>query len=139
MVGGTQTYAVSLLKSLARIDRENEYFIFLNQESDLLELADAANFHLVVCKFRATRRATRYLWEQVVLPFQLRNYHLDLVHSLGYVGPLLVSCPSIVTIPDLNYIALRVFIPMGRRSVLQFSLSQAARRAAHVITISHFF
>jgi glycosyltransferase involved in cell wall biosynthesis len=138
LVGGTQTYAVSLIKSLAGLDCENEYFIFLNQESNLLELVDAPNFHRIVCKFQATRRVTRYLWEQMVLPFQLRDYHLDLVHSLGYVGPLFASCPSIVTIPDLNYIALRDFIPAGRRRVLQFFSSQAARRSAHVITISHF-
>lgn len=138
IVGGTQTYAVSLIKSLSKIDHENEYFIFLNQESDLLELADAPNFHRVVCKFRATRRVIRYLWEQVVLPFQLRNYHLDLVHSLGYVGPLFTPCPSIVTIPDLNYVALRDFIPAGRRCILMSFSHQAARRSAHVITISHF-
>jgi glycosyltransferase involved in cell wall biosynthesis len=138
VVGGTQTYAVSLINWLAKIDRVNEYFIFLNQESSLLELADAPNFHRIVCQFRAVRRVTRYLWEQVILPFQLRDYHVDLVHSLGYVGPLFAACPCIITIPDLNYIALRDFIPAGRRRVLQFFSTHAARRAAQVITISHF-
>jgi glycosyltransferase involved in cell wall biosynthesis len=138
VVGGTETYAVSLVRALASIDGVNQYFLFVNRESAELELPDAANFHRVTCDVHATRRGLRYAWEQLVLPFQLGYYDLDLVHSLGYVGPLASPCPSIVTIPDLNYISLREFIPATRRRVLEFFSVQAARRSAQVITISHF-
>ena len=137
-VGGTQTYAVSLIEALATIDSENEYYLFLNQESSKLALTDAPNFHRVVCRFHATRRPVRYAWEQLILPLQLHYYRTDLVHSLGYVGPLMSICPSIVTIHDLNYIALQDVIPVGKRRILQFFSTQSARRAAHVITDSHF-
>ncbi len=138
VVGGTETYAVSLIKALAEIDQDNEYFVFVNQESSLLELTDAPNFHRIVCKFHATRRVVRYAWEQLLLPSQVRHYRLDLLHSLGYFGPLATPCPSIVTSCDLNYIALRSFIPAVRRCVVQFFSTQAAKRSAHVITISDF-
>lgn len=138
IVGGVETYAVSLIKALASIDRTNEYFLFVNRESSVLDLADAPNFHRIVCGVQATCRVLRYAWEQLVLPFQLRNYRLDLIHSLGYVGPVITPCPGIVTIPDLNYIILRNFIPAGRRRALQFFSIRSARQSVRVITISNF-
>lgn len=137
-VYGTRTYAVSLIRSLAEIDRENEYYVFVNQESRELDLTDASNVHRVVCGFYAKRRAIRCVWEQAILPIQLYSYGIEVVHSLGYVGPLLPPCSSVVTIPDLNYIALKNTLPAGKRVILQLFSMQAARRADHVITISNF-
>jgi glycosyltransferase involved in cell wall biosynthesis len=51
---------------------------------------------------------------------------------------LLAPCPSIVTIHDLNYFALKKTMPFIKRNVLRFFSMQSARRATHVMTISHF-
>jgi glycosyltransferase involved in cell wall biosynthesis len=138
MVGGTETYAAGLLHGLAEIDLRNEYVVFVNSESVNWPLPEAANFTRVVCPVRAARRASRYLFEQLRLPLLLSRYDIDVVHSLGYVGPLLAPCPSIVTIHDLNYFALKKTMPFIKRNVLRFFSMQSARRAAHVMTISHF-
>jgi len=60
------------------------------------------------------------------------------VHSLGYVAPLFPSCPSIVTIPDLNYRAFGNAMPPSKRIVLSTMVKASAHRAARVITISEF-
>ena len=138
VVGGTETYAAGLLHGLAEIDQRNEYVVFVNRESESWPLPRAANFTRVVCPLRAAGRASRYLFEQVRLPRLLARYHIDVVHSLGYVGPLAAPCSSVVSIHDLNYIALRNTMPGGRRIALGFFSIQAARRANHVITISDF-
>ena len=138
VVGGTETYAAGLLRGLAEIDRQNEYFVFVNRESESWPLPQAANFTRVVCPIWAAGRASRYLFEQIQLPRLLARYRIDVVHSLGYVGPLISPCPSVVTIPDLNYIALRHTMPGVRRTALRFFSIQSAQRANHVITISDF-
>jgi glycosyltransferase involved in cell wall biosynthesis len=137
IVGGTETYGISLLNSLSNIDKSNEYFIFVNEESRCLPLPDAPNIHRIVCKFHATNRMVRYFWEQIILPQQLRFYRIDLVHSLGYVGPLKCHCQSIVTIPDLNFIKIKDVLPNHKQRALEYFTINSARRATYVITISN--
>jgi len=138
VVGGTETYALSLLKAIGRIDRQNEYLIFLNRESAGLELPVQPNFKRVVCPVPAKFRALRYLWEQFVLPLQARKYRLNLLHSLGYVQPLHLPCPSIVTIHDLNFYNLRPFFSPVKRIALQFFVTHSAKAADHILTVSEF-
>jgi len=138
VVGGTETYAAGLLRGFAEIDRQNGYCVFVNRESESWPLPQAVNFTRVVCPIRAAGRASRYLFEQVRLPRLLARYRIDVVHSLGYVGPLFAPCPSVVTIHDLNYIALGHTMPGTRRTALRFFSIQSAQRADRVITISDF-
>ncbi len=136
VVGGTQTYAVSLIKALAAVDSENEYYIFLNQEAAQLNLVEAPNFHRVVCPLRALRRPVRSAWEQFILPWQLRYYQIDAVHSLGYVGPLFAPCPSVVTIHDVNYRFLKQEMTTSKAYILRYFVEHSARRSTHVIVDS---
>jgi glycosyltransferase involved in cell wall biosynthesis len=138
VVGGTETYALSLLQALGQIDQQNEYIVFLNSESVGLELPVQANFEAVVCPVRARSRMARYLWEQSVLPLQARRHHLDLLHSLGYVQPLHLACPSVVTIHDLNFHNLGRWMPKMKRAVLRFFVTRSAQKADHILTVSEF-
>lgn len=137
IVGGTETYGISLLNSLSIIDKRSEYYIFVNEESRCLPLPDAPNIHRIVCHFHARYRIVRYLWEQVILPLQLCYHRIDLVHSLGYVGPLKCHCKSLVTIPDLNFIKIKDMLPNLKQRALEYFTINSARRAAFVITISY--
>lgn len=138
VVGGTETYARSLIHALADEDRDNEYVVFLNGESADIDVTPGPNFRRVVCPFIAHRRAVRYAWEQAALPLQLLKASPDLVHNLGYVGPLAAHCPQVVTVPDLNYLGHK-----GRRSAVgrrafRFFVESSVWRADRVITISRF-
>ena len=137
-VGGTQIYAESLLEALAQLDSKNEYFMFVAQEAADLPLPTAPNFQRVVCPSRASSRIGRYLWEQLMFPAWLRRYKIDLVHSLGYVCPLFPPCKSVVSIHDINYLGLSYAMPRIRRRTLRYFIPASARRADHVLTISHF-
>ena len=90
IVGGTETYASSLLHGLALIDKQNDYFVFVNRESAEWPLPDVPNFRRVVCAVQAINRTKRYLFEQLILPFLAHSYKLQLMHSLGYVAPVLL-------------------------------------------------
>jgi len=138
VVGGTETYAISLLRTLGEIDRQNEYLVFLNRESSKLQLPSQSNVRKIVCPVPARFRVLRYFWEQFVLPLQARKYHLDLLHSLGYVQPLHLPCLSVVTIHDLNFYNLRPFFSPAKRSALRFFVTRSARSANHIITVSEF-
>lgn len=138
VVGGTETYATSLIHALAKEDGENDYVVFVNKGAADLDVTPGPNFHRVVCPFIALRRIVRYGWEQGIFPFQLRNRRPDLVHSLGYVSPLVGPRPQVVTVPDLNYIRHQGRHTAAGRRVLRFFVEQTVKRADHVITISEF-
>lgn len=138
VVGGTETYAAGLLHGLAHIDKQNKYFVFVNREAAEWPLPEAANFTHVVCPVPAVSRVRRYFYEQVRLPGLLHAHGIELVHSLGYVAPLFPPCPSVVTVPDLNYRAFGHRMPLSKQLALAFFVKQSARRADHVITISDF-
>jgi glycosyltransferase involved in cell wall biosynthesis len=138
VVGGTEVYAAGLLRGLAEKDPPFEYAVFVNRESARWPIPADPRFKRVVCPVTAGHRGRRYLFEQFRLPGMLKRHRVDLVHSLGYVGPLRTPCPSIVTIPDLNFVALKDTLPFRKRAGLRFFSTQAARRARHILTISEF-
>ncbi len=136
IVGGSQTYAVSLIRALAALDAQNEYVLYLNRESENLEITEAASFRRVVCPVQATRREARYAYEQVRLPAALRRDKIQLLHSLGYVGPLAAPCPQVVSVLDLIYRGHQVMMTSRKQKALEFFVKQSARRASQIVTIS---
>lgn len=137
-VGGTETYAAGLLNGLARAGGMHEYIIFVNSESAYWPIPQASNFTRAICSVKAINRIQRYFFEQFRLPSLLKKHKIDVVHSLGYVGPLSTSCPAVVTLPDLNFQATGHAMPLGKRYLLKFFSSHAAQRAKAIITISDF-
>lgn len=138
VVGGTETYATSLIHALAKTDGDNEYIVFVNQGAADLDVTPGENFRRVVCPFIALRRIVRYSWEQAILPFQLKREAPDLVHSLGYVAPLAARGPHVVSIHDLNYLGHQGRRTAAGRRAFGFFVEQTVKRASHVITISEF-
>jgi glycosyltransferase involved in cell wall biosynthesis len=137
-VGGTETYARGLLNALAQVDVVNEYIVFINRESQHLDFVHHPNFTAVNCKLDASNRPARFVWEQCILPWQIRRAKVDVIHSLGYVGPLFVSCKSVVTVHDLNYIFVPQSMTRLTRSVQKFFVGACTRHADHIIVVSEF-
>jgi len=134
--GGTQVYSESLMRALAALGTENTYTVFVSQEGAALALPPG--FKKVVCPVRAVRREARYAYEQTAFPRLLRGFNLDVLHSLGYVCPLLPPCRSVVTIHDLNYLTPWHGMSRAKRLSLGWFVRQSARRADAVITVSEF-
>ena len=138
IVGGTETYASGLLRGLAKEGAAHEYVVFVNKESAEWPMPEEKNITRVICPVSASNRARRYFYEQINLPRLLKKHRIDMIHSLGYVGPLRPPCPAIVTVPDLNYLVIGHTMPVFKRSILKFFSTRAAKRADAVITISNF-
>ena len=137
-VGGTETYAAGLLHGLSQLGKQNDFVVFVNRESAEWLIPQAPNFTRVICPVAAIKRPRRYFFEQLRLPRMLKKHEVDIVHSLGYVGPLWTPCPAVVTLPDLNYQAIGHTMPFYKRHFLRFFSARAAQRAKVVITISNF-
>jgi glycosyltransferase involved in cell wall biosynthesis len=111
------------------------FTVFLNRSAADWPLPPT--FVRVVCPVSA-RQGWRYLYEQTRLPFGVKARGLDLLHSLAYVGPAFTPCPSVVTVPDLNYRSPAHAMPPLRRLALSAFVSAVVRRSDAVIAISQF-
>jgi glycosyltransferase involved in cell wall biosynthesis len=138
VVGGTETYAAGLLAGLAKINSDDEFIVFVNREAENWPLPGTSNFTRIVCPVRAVSRARRYCYEQLCLPRLIRAHGVDLVHSLGFVAPLFLPCPSVLTVCDIVFRTCADQIPLVRRLPLRFFTRQSVLRAKSIITISNF-
>jgi glycosyltransferase involved in cell wall biosynthesis len=136
--GGLETYIQNLIQHLARLDRDNSYVLFLdknngNRFSDL-----PSNFRSVASPVPAALRAARLVWEQVLLPIQVRKYCIDVLHSPNTVAPLFVGCPSVVTIHDMLYKYYPNSIPRSSLWYRTLAIPLSAKRCNQILTNSHF-
>lgn len=133
---GVDYYIYDLIHNLAAYDEENEYVFFVNSEAAGDCMPEGRNINVERTRFPNRIRPVRIAWEQTCLPYLLLKNRIDLLHSPGYVSPLLSSVPSVVTIPDV--IAL-LFPRLCRRSnylYYKMLLPPAAKKARRIITLS---
>lgn len=135
-VGGTETYIRNLVKAISALDDNNEYFIFINKESRGVFEKIAPGMKVVLCPFRATRRPVRILWEQLILPLQIKRRGLDVLLSAGMTAPFLCPARSVLSLHDLqhenfpeNFSRLQLFF-------LKTMIRISAKRAKRILTLS---
>jgi glycosyltransferase involved in cell wall biosynthesis len=138
VVGGTETYGAGLVHGLSNLDDDARFVVYCNRESSDWPLPADPRFSRVVCPVQASSRAARYWYEQRMLPRRVRADRIDVLHSLGYVAPLALGCPSVVTVPDMHYLVHGRPLARPRRLLLSYFVRKSIARAAAVIAISRF-
>jgi len=102
-VGGTEIYLRNLLKAMAAIDHENQYFVFTNHETDAALVPVATNFQWVRQPIRAVSRPARLIWEQTLLPLKAASLGIDCMLNPGFTAPVLGLCPNVTVFHDLQH------------------------------------
>lgn len=138
LAGGSFTYALNLLTNLSQIDKENRYVVYINKDCVDLPFNVSSNFKFRVLPFRYRNVYVRYLWEQFVLPFYVVKDKVDLLHSLGYVGPILLPGKKIVSILDINYKGHGASMGKLKKILLGNTIYLTAQTSKKIITISEF-
>ena len=98
---GMDFVALEAIRQLQKIDRENEYFIFVAPGPDRC-LEESDNLRIVEVKC-----PTYPLWEQVALPAALRKVKPDLLHCTSNTAPIRCSVPLILTLHDIIFLEKR--------------------------------
>lgn len=103
---GPGRYTFSLIRELARLDQQNQYTILLRREKFDSFRVPGPNFQKVLADFHWFTVA-----EQLRLPVLLRRNRPDIVHFPHFNVPVLLGCPFVVTIHDLDYSHFRAARP----------------------------
>ncbi len=83
-------------------------------------------------------RALGTWYEQTALPREARRLNADVFFAPAYTAPLRLHCPFVVAVHDLSYFAHPEWFSAREGLRRRWITAWAARRAAAVVTISHF-
>ncbi len=135
-VGGTEIYLRRLLAALAKVDPEDEYFIFTNLETGADLVPRQANFHWKPQAVHARFRPARILWEQTIMPLEAARYRLDVLFNPGFTAPVLAPCPCVTVFHDLQHIHHPEYFRWFDLPFWKLLLWASAHRARRLIAVS---
>lgn len=137
---GVGRYIRNLVWELSKIDRVNQYILFLRDENEVGPRKLPENW-----QSRKVDIRWHTVEEQLRFPAILNRENLDLVHFPYFSVPIFYKRPFIVTIHDL----ILHHFPTGEATTLplsfyqlkllgyKFVISQAAKKAKKIITVSN--
>jgi glycosyltransferase involved in cell wall biosynthesis len=124
---GVGRYLEGLVHGLSRWDHGSEWNLFLQGEPFDHPVWEDPAIHPSFSR----HDGHPIVWEQVVLPWQIRNRRLDLLFCPAYSVPFGVRTPAVVTIHDLSFELLPGefrWRERWRRRLLARRASRVARR-----------
>jgi glycosyltransferase involved in cell wall biosynthesis len=134
---GMDFVALESIRQLQKIDKENEYYIFVSPGPDRC-LEESANVHIIELNC-----PTYPLWEQLALPAAVHKLQPHLLHCTSNTAPLRCPVPLVLTLHDIIFLESRqstsksLYQEMGwhyRRLVVPRILSKCSK----IITVSQF-
>ncbi len=134
-VGGTETYLRGLIFGLSNIDEENEYILYTNKENhNSFEAKE--NFSKYRCNLSAHNRAKRVFYEQLVLPKIIKRDKIDVLHSPGYISPILLGSAKVVTIHDMQYHYYPHYFAKTKLLYWKYFIPLSARYSDVIVAVS---
>lgn len=136
---GIGTYTYQLVRRMPQIDREHEYYVFLNREPKGEELgALPLDPAITLGAPRLERLKWWFGWAQAYLPLAARQARTEVIFSPGTGGPYLPLQPMVVTVHDLSPLHFPQYFTARARRYWNWIVPANARRAETVLTVSEY-
>lgn len=127
---------LELTRALAARDRGLEFLVAATAPEMFDFLAGREGWTVVPCPGARGGTFRKAVFTQTALPRLCRRLEADLLHSLQFVAPLRLPCPSVVTVHDLAWQLFPATVEQPRRSYYRLLVPPTLRRAAAVVTNS---
>ena len=128
---GSSQVAFNLIKTFEKIDKRNEYIIFLpdNPMEDLPKEREG---------FTYKKLGPKRLWTYIALPLALKSSKFDLFFSPTHYIPRFSKTKKIATIFDLSFLHFPEMFEKGDFWKLKNWTKYSAENSDHILTISNF-
>jgi alpha-1,3-rhamnosyl/mannosyltransferase len=142
---GVDNYLMNLVWSLAQVDSESRYVLFINREDrDLFKVRRALdstsanelpiNFHVLPLSVRP--RPLRLMFQQVLQPAVMKILRLDVLHSPSFISPVWRgSQRHLLTIHDMTSFTLPHCHILLRRSIPYKRAVKWSIRSADLVSV----
>src|SRR5207244_3882347 len=129
--GGDETYVRYLIHSLATVDPDTEYTLFLAQPlpTEIQILGLERMRRVVLQHHRLIRRIP------VAMPLAMMRDRIEVLHA-QYAGPPICPAPVVLSLHDIAYERYPQFFPHDLSRHLRTIVPRAVRRAVAVLTLS---
>lgn len=95
---GIEWMTLELIHALQKIDRRNDYFVFVRPDEDRSCYTPASNFHIIEIPAYNSLH-----WEQIQLPRYMRRFRINLLHCTGNTAPVRRDIPLVLTLHDVLF------------------------------------
>lgn len=139
---GDEVVFFNLAVQLARLDNQNQYFLFTDTNDTQiiksiafdLGIENKSNFKII-----SLSALNRFTWNLFTLPRYLRDHAVDIYHT-QYITPFFVSrkIKIITTIHDVSFRVFPRYIRFSDRFFLNMLIPLSLRRADKIIAVSKF-
>lgn len=96
--GGFNTYNKYLLKNLAKIDKKNNYFVYVDEKNSANYSINQNNINFIRKSSFLNNSILRIIWMQFFLPFSLIYNRIDVHVSTMNISPLILKFTRIKSI-----------------------------------------
>jgi glycosyltransferase involved in cell wall biosynthesis len=127
---------LELTAALGAADRGCDFAVLATHPELFPDVAGAPGWRVVPCPGARGGTARKALYTQAALPRVASRLGASLLHSLQFVAPLRLPCPSVVTVHDLGYRHFPGTVEQPRRAYYRLAVPASLRRAAAVTTNS---
>jgi len=138
---GIGRYTAEIIKNLEKLDQKNDYYVFLSHDGMTDYQPQNPKFKKISADFKV------YGWqEQLLFPFMLADYQLDLMYFTHFNVPIFYPKKFIVTIHDLiishypqsRATTLNPFLYRVKLFFYRWVVQSAAKRAKKIIAVSNY-
>jgi glycosyltransferase involved in cell wall biosynthesis len=133
---GIAQYVYYLLLYLRKVDKKNEYTLFLGSSNYVFE--DIANFEFLldISDFPTKNQFSKIVWQHLYLPLRMKELRIDVFHEPAFVAPYFKKCPAVITIHDLSYKLLPNCYTLRNRLYLERLTERSISLSDKIIAIS---
>lgn len=128
---GSNVYAFELIKAIEKLDKKNEYTIYLREKKkpDLPQKREKLSYRVLPPK---------HLWTQWRLPLDLYLHQPrpQVFFTPGHYAPRFSPTPTIISILDLSFFKFPHSFKPAVLNQLKRWTKYSAKNAAHILTIS---
>jgi glycosyltransferase involved in cell wall biosynthesis len=135
--GGNETYIRNLIKSLAEVDGENRYTIYLANARAAALWRDGFANQFKNFSVRLLPPPTPLVRVPVFLAYELFRRPVDVLH-VQYTAPPFCRVPVVVTIHDLAFEHLPETFTRRGSFQLKLTVRRTAKKAARIATVSEY-
>lgn len=139
VVGGSEEYTVRLLHALAdQLDDRLDVVLYVNRRFPAAHAGLVARFATVVAPIDGHPKVVRVAAESTWLARQARRDGLGLLHHMGGILPLVQTVPSVLTLHDLQPLAMPEHFARTKQAFHRAVLPWSVRTAARITTLTEF-
>ena len=106
---GGLVYYRNMIPALARVDKKNNYIIFIHSDQYMGLHLDQDNFKFIKLNKLYKKPIFRFFWEQLILPFQINYYGIEVFFTAKNLNILLAASKTVVSIRNIKIVLSLIY------------------------------